>query len=196
MGTIITSVSTLLRTYNMKNVKVPIITNNPYEDRIPKTTNVDKELYKSSLGTPVVADVTIKGNTYTDNNGRSITFKDIVLVTVLVSVSQSKNIILTDIQGADGTTKEYIGMGDYSISINGILTGGNGHYPTDEVAALKEVCKAPIPLVVVSRYLQNLDIYNIVIKDYDFEQTAGGYSQQNFSLNCLSDVPVEILIQQ
>jgi hypothetical protein len=188
-------ITSLLRRYNLQNTNIKIVKDeNKYQDRVPQSTSADKELYKSSLGTPVVADVTLKGGTYTDNNGRTITFADIVLATVLVNVSQSKRIILTEIQGRDGTVKEYIGLDDYNVSIDGILTGPNGHYPIEEVAIIREICKAPIPIQVVSRYLQNLDIFNLVIKDFSFDQEPGGYSKQNFSLQCLSDTPVELII--
>lgn len=168
---------------------------NKYEDKIPAAAAKDVALYMSSLGTPVIADVTLKGSTYTNNDGKQITTQDITLITVLVNVSQTKKIITTEIQGRDGTVKEYIGMDDYSISINGILTGSNGQFPLNEFLLLKELCKAPVALAVVSRYLQNLDIYNLVIKEYNFDQEAGGASKQNFSLNCISDVPVELQIQ-
>lgn len=188
------TITNLVRSYNLQNTNIITAKDNQFSNKIPQTINVDKELYKSALGTPVVADITLKGGTYTDNNGRSVTFQDIKLVTVLVNVSQSKKIVTTEIQGHDGTVKEYIGMDDFSININGIITGPNGHYPIDEVAALKDLCKAPIPIDIVSRYLQNLDIFTIVIKDFNFDQEPGGYSKQNFTLSCLSDTPVELQI--
>ncbi|KAA2242800.1 hypothetical protein F0L74_09740 [Chitinophaga agrisoli] len=114
--------------------------------------------------------------------------------TVLVTVAQSKKIIVTDIQGRDGTVKEYIGMGDYEVTINGIITGSNQHYPIDETHALKQMLDAPVPLVAVSWYLQNLDVYNLVVRDYAFAQEPGGYSRQLFTINCLSDTPIELLI--
>lgn len=194
MATITTSVSSLIRQFNLSNTRVVVKNDNQYAGRIPAATPRDQKLYESILGTPVITDLTIKGGTYTDENGRLVTFQDIILVTVLITVSQSKRIIITDIQGRDGSVKEYIGMDDYQVTINGILTGGNGRYPIEDVSILKEICKAPISLQVISRHLQNLDIFNIVIKDFVFDQEPGGYSQQVFSLFCLSDIPVELLI--
>lgn len=203
---IISSITNLVRAYGLGEGKylilkdgirgaAPNTNSNPYDKKIPDANPKDAALYMSSLGTNVVADVTLKGATYTDNNGRSITIDDLQLVTVLVNVTQSKKIITTEIQGRDGTVKEYIGMDDFNISINGILTGTNGAFPIDEFLLLKDLCRAPIALDVVSYYLQNLDIHSLVIKDFNFDQEAGGISKQNFTLTCLSDVPVELQIQ-
>lgn len=204
---IITSIPQLARAYGLSEGKFLILKDtlknspdagsdkNKYENKIPDAAVKDAALYMSSIGTPVIADVTLKGSTYTNNDGKQITTQDITLVTVLVNVSQAKKIITTEIQGRDGTVKEYIGMDDYSININGILNGSNGQFPISEFLLLKELCKAPVSLAVVSRYLQNLDIYNLVVKDFNFDQEAGGASKQNFTLNCISDVPVELQIQ-
>ena len=80
------------------------------------------------------------------------------------------------------------------MSINGAFNGPNGHYPANEVNALQALCKASVPVEVVSRYLQNLDIHSLVIKAITFGQGAGDYSKQNFTLECTSDVPVELEI--
>jgi hypothetical protein len=175
----------------------PVIKNdNPYVGKIPTGVDPDPAMYLSPLGTPVVADIVFEGGTYTDDEtGRQITFETITLATVLVNMNQPKRIVLTPIQGRDGSVKEYIGMDDYQITIQGVITGPNGTYPMREVAALHAMLKAPITIPVVSAYLQLFDIFNIVVVDFSFDQEPGGYSKQNFVLNAISDKPVELLIQ-
>ncbi|MEI8137589.1 MAG: DUF6046 domain-containing protein, partial [Bacteroidota bacterium] len=72
--------------------------------------------------------------TYTFSN-LSLTDKStgntIVIDTALFNVTQTKNIITTSIQGRNGTVKEYISLGDYNVTIKGVLTGTNGLYPLD-----------------------------------------------------------------
>jgi hypothetical protein len=195
MATVITTVTQLLRAYNMPRT-TPVVSDNPYDGRVDFGEPADPALYLSPLGTPVVADITFIGGSYTnEETGRVVTFSDVKLATVLVNVSQPKRIERTEIPGRDGTVKEYIGMDDYQVTVNGIITGPNGVYPTAEVAQLHEMCKAPISIPVVSRYLQNLGIFNLVIMDFAFDQEPGGYSKQNFTLNCISDKPVELIIQ-
>lgn len=184
----------LIRKYNLQNVPVQADSANPYIGKISPSNSKDAPLYRSSLGTPVITDITFKGGTYVDYNNRSVNFDDVTLVTVLLQVSQPNKIIKTEIQGRDGTVKEYIGKDDYSVTVNGIITGTNGAYPYSEVRALKNMLNAPIAIEVVSRYLQNLDIYNLVVEDWAFEQDAGGYSYQGFTINCISDDPVEFKI--
>lgn len=194
MATVATTVTQLIRTYNLQNVRTIRATPNEYEGKISQLTEKDKVLYKSSLGTPVFTDLTFEEVRYELPDGTIRRVPTIVLQTVLITVSQSKNIISTQIQGRDGTVKEYIGMGDYEVTINGIITGANQHYPIDVVYSLKQMLDAPVALQAVSWYLQNLDIYNLVVKDYAFDQEPGGYSKQNFTINCLSDLPIELLI--
>lgn len=195
MATVITTVSQLLRAFNMPRT-TPVISDNPYDGRVPQGSVADPALYLSPLGTPVVADITFLGGSYTnEETGRIVTFDDVKLATILINVSQPKRIERTEIPGRDGTVKEYIGLDDFQITVNGIITGDNGVYPAAEVSALHAMCRAPISIPVVSRYLQNLGIFNIMIMDYNFDQEPGGYSKQNFTLNCISDKPVELIIQ-
>lgn len=160
---------------------------------IDDTDTADEELYRSSLGTPVFANVEfLQGQYETNTTGVFNQFGPLRYEAVLMTVSQAKNIEKTKIQGRNGTVKEYIGDDDYAITINGIITGPNGHYPIDEVAELKKVLDAPIAIDVASRYLQNLGIHSIVVESYDIEQKEGGYSYQTFSLSCVSDIPQEL----
>lgn len=181
--------------YQLANRPPIIKDDNPYDNKIPQGPANDPFLYLSPLGTPVVADITLVGGTYTDENGRSVTFNSITLATVLITVSQPKRIVKTEIQGRNGTVKEYIGMDDFQITINGILTGPNGIYPVEDMTDLREIFKAPITLPVISRYLQLLEIFNIVVQDYTLDQEPGGISKQNFTINAISDLPIELLIQ-
>jgi len=161
--------------------------------------NQDSPIGKSQLDTPVFANITFKGGTYQDvvnNVTKTVTYQDLTFDTVIMTVSQSKNIVTTQIQGRNGTVKEYIGLGDYGVTINGIITtkGGNGHYPIDEVRNLKLMLNANKSIEVACTYLQNLDITNLVIKDYDLPQEYGGYSYQKFSITALSDYAKEAYI--
>jgi hypothetical protein len=191
----------LIRAYNLKNVKVVDARKNPFENKIPGAVQIDPELYKSSLGTPVFSDITFgdkvnqANNQWTDNAGKLHSFEPMTFYSVLMSVTIPKKIVRTEIQGRDGSVKEYIGQGDYSVSVNGIICGSNGHYPIDEVKALKKIIDAPIPIVVTSWYLQNLDIDMLVIADgAEISQDSGGYSYQQFSIPCISDIPIELKI--
>jgi len=204
-------ISQLVRAFNLQNVRVPDARNNPYnQDTVSnKFLLPDEKLYTSALGTPVFADVTLWGNLpvpkeytpnmvagkYTDNiTGKEVTFPVLKYDAVILTVNFVSRIIKTEIQGRDGTVKEYIGQDDAKITIQGIICGWNGHYPAFEVAQLNEWRKAPVAKNVTSTFLQNLGIDSLVVESCDLPQIAGGYSYQTFTIQCISDSPVELKI--
>ena len=153
----------------------------------------DKALYNSELNTPVYTNIEFLPDTYETNvKGKFLTTPQMRFDAILLTVSQAKKIIKTEIQGRDGTVKEYIGRDDFQVQINGIITGPNGHYPIETVAFLKRILDAPIPIPVASTYLNNLGIHSLVVDSYDLAQEAGGYSYQTFTISCSSDIPQEI----
>ncbi|HXS58986.1 MAG TPA: DUF6046 domain-containing protein [Hanamia sp.] len=150
--------------------------------------------YKSDLGSKVYADVTFDTITYTDNNNNSISTPKMTFQAILVSVVFPRNIVKTEIQGRNGTVKEYIGEGDASVTFSGVITGGNGIYPEKIISDFMKVIKAPVAIPVICTHLQNLGIYNVVFDERTFEQEEGSYSYQSFSVNSVSDTPQELLI--
>ncbi|QTE37471.1 DUF6046 domain-containing protein [Mucilaginibacter gossypii] len=177
--------SQLVRTFGMQNLKILHAPRNEYQ--ISQVTTQDEELYRSQLGTPVMADLTFLAGEFKNEDGVIKTFDTLTLVTVLISVSQTKNIVKTSIQGRSGTVKEYNGMGDYVITINGVITGTNGHYPKEEVAALKNMLISNKSIAVVSWFLNLWDIHNITIDDFSINPEEGGYSYQPFTIDASSD---------
>ena len=188
-------ITNLIRTFNLQNVQVVNTTDNPYNGKIAASPAADPALYKSALGTPVVINLVFDTVTYTNFfTKQSFTTRVLQFDTILCTVSQAKKIIKTEIQGRDGTVKEYIGLDDYQVNINGIITGANGVHPADTVTELKKMLDAPVAIPVVSSFLNRLGIYSIVVNDYSIPQVAGGYSKQDFSINAISDAPLELQI--
>ena len=160
----------------------------------PNQKDTPKGGMSKMLGNPVFSNLSIDGGQYTDNNGVLITYNPINIDTVLFNVSQNKNIIVTPVQGQAGSVKEYISDQDYTINLVGVLTAPNGQYPFQDMGDLVKILQAPVPLVVNSWYLQLFGVYNIVITGYDLGMRPGFYSQQAFSINAISDKPVELKI--
>lgn len=182
---------------NATSAGVGLIKTNIYKGLINQDTILKQPLYTSELGTPVFIDVTFgdKMNPleYKDlRTNLDMTLPIITFQAILCSVVFPRNIVKTEIQGRNGTVKEYIGEGDAQISFRGIITGTNGNYPAEQVALLRQLVYAPIPVPVISEYLNNLGIDTVVFEDRSFEQEEGGYSYQTFSLNAISDTPQEL----
>lgn len=169
---------------------------------ISNVDNSDLDLgYTSILNTPVYTNIEFLPGSYTNNVQQVFNFGSDVdgperlrYEAVLITVSQAKKIIKTEIQGRDGTVKEYIGMDDFQVTVNGIISGANGNRPVAEVAALKRMLVAPIAIKVASAYLQNLDISDLVVDSYQLGELEGSYSYQPFSINFISDVPQELIL--
>ncbi|MGN6296301.1 MAG: DUF6046 domain-containing protein [Ginsengibacter sp.] len=194
-------ISQIARTINIATLPAPPIQKNPYEGKIQSFTP-DKGLYKGSLGTPVMQDITFQSITYTDpESGAMKKTPEIKMINVLFNVNHSSIIVKTQIQGRTGTVKEYIGEDDWQITINGLLLSDNGKTPTKEIIDLKNMVhnfknmkrtRAAVP--VICSYLNNLDIFSIVIEDFAMEQEPGGYSKQAFTITAISDADVLLQI--
>ena len=156
----------------------------------------------SSLGNKVLSDITfgsgfegqltsikdIYGNEYSFNNYRNYQ--------CLITVQQSKNIIEENVLGQDGTTKDYISLSDYNITISMILntfdstngTGGNGIYPLSQMQNVINIFRFAGAIPITSWYLNQVyNIQQIVIYSIEAPQEFGSISQQFLTLNCKSD---------
>lgn len=149
-----------------------------------------------NFGLPVFDIVTFGGENgvrYKTTDGKSIAIGRLDVGVALCTVNMTKNIVVTSIQGRNGTVKEYISDGDYQINIKGVIViNAQDAYPEFEVNVLKQYCDAPIEIPVACTYLNRFGIKNIVITDYSFEQSEGMRNVQTFTINCLSDNPIEL----
>lgn len=134
-------------------------------------------------------------NSFFDVNERAV---PVEIQTALFDVSMSRNIIKTPVQGFNGTIKEYVSDGDYSISINGIITNEQpDRYPEGQVSRLNRICRLQQEVGVISPLLNIVfGITHLVIESYSFPMTEGSQNVQHFSLSCVSDKPVQLRIQE
>lgn len=114
---------------------------------------------------------------------------------VIIDVSQARNIVMTNIAGLDGTVKEYINNGDFSVTIKGYFASNNPNvFPEAETKALNSYLKAPVPLKITNVFLNDyFSITDLVVTSYNFSQQEGVRNIQFFEIQCVSDIPNEIL---
>jgi hypothetical protein len=123
--------------------------------------------------------------------GDRLTINDAV-----VTLQRQKTIVSTAMVGMNGTVKEYINDGDYSISINvGIVAMRDGQivdeYPADGIRDLRRILDSNDTINVYSIFLDLFDITGMVIKGYSIKQeTHSNY--QSVSITALSDEEVEV----
>ncbi|MDF7813605.1 DUF6046 domain-containing protein [Hymenobacter sp. YC55] len=125
-------------------------------------------------------------------------WRQLVLNDPIVEVSRDKLIVTTDIQGRNGSVKEYISNGDYAVTIKGVLasdpTDGrySRRYPEREVQALQTLIDVPAAIPVTGRLFRLLGIKNLVIKGHSWPALPGFTNLQAYELRCLSDEPIEL----
>lgn len=188
-------IDSLVTKSNLQNVKIHDGTHSPYI--ITAGATQDTTEFVSKLGTPVYSNVIFnKGQVLNDLGVVVSNWEDFRIDDVILQVSQGKKIVTTEIQGRDGTVKEYIGMDDFQVTINGRLNGAYGVNPKSETKQLKTILDAGQPLAITNWWLQNLGITDVVVTGYSFPQTEGEYSTQYFTINAISDKVVEATITQ
>ena len=177
--------SELISFAQLRNVNIHNEQNSPYIIGVGAVQ--DTPIATSKLGTPVYSNIIFNASVVGG-------WSDFVINDCLITVNQAKKIITTEIQGRDGTVKEYIGLDDYQIQIVGRLNGTYNVNPRSETKDLKTILDSGQPLAITSWWLQNLGITDVVVKDYNFPQTEGEYSTQYFSISAISDKQVEARI--
>ncbi|UWY28800.1 DUF6046 domain-containing protein [Flavobacterium sp. TR2] len=128
--------------------------------------------------------------------------KRIEFVECIATVNMERNIVTTPMEGRDGTIKEYISEGDYTIQIDGAVTNysetdpeKSRDYPVEKLQELLSFLKIKDSLEVQSDYLTLFGIKSVVVKSYGMLQETHS-NRQAFQLQLLSDTPYEIKIKQ
>jgi hypothetical protein len=155
-------------------------------------TESEQGFDNGDLGLPVQSFFEFKEGSYTNRDNNQVSFNGVRLTTVLVNLTQSKNIVMTPINGRNGTVKEYVSDGDFVIEIFGKVVNKNNIYPTEAVRALKELKDVPQAIEINCPYLQTFDISNVVITDFEMNETEGFRNSQEFRISMVSDTIIEL----
>lgn len=168
----------------------------------------------SYLGTPIFDPLIINGGNFFElpdiDQENAIPYPDedgpdgfgLAIPTMLIEVSQTKNIITTALQGRNGTVKEFISDGDFVITLTGIIIGKNvdgevtdigNVYPEDDVKKLVTICKVPESITLTSAFLNNVfGINDVVVTNYNVPQKEATRDMQPFQISLLSDTPIQL----
>lgn len=129
------------------------------------------------------------------------------LVECIITVNQEKNIVTTPLQGRDGTVKEYISDGDYTISVEAAVSSyvinatvdtdfSDSHaYPISQLEDVIAILNIKDTVAVQSDFLTLFKITDVVVKGFGMIQETHS-NRQGFTLQMLSDTPYEIKIQE
>lgn len=93
-----------------------------------------------------------------------------------------------------GSIKERWTEDDYSITIEGILMGSDGNYPTADVAKMRKFCEAG-RVFILNPLLEIFGISHMVIEKWDIPFTSGN-ENQNYTLSGYSDDIYKLLLSR
>ena len=166
---------------------------------IPKSTpqsfddiEFQESIGVSSLGTLLYDDVTFPAGAYKTNQGNVVRYEQFKMESVTFIVSQSKNIVRTEISGRNGTVKEYNNEGDYNITLQANINESDSLFPADTLLLFHELKKVPESVPIVSKILNSIfDIDNVVIDDFEMNPNTGK-SNVLLSMKLTSDLPFNI----
>lgn len=120
----------------------------------------------------------------------------LTLADAVAAVSREHRIVNTAMVGRDGTVKEYINAGDWSVSlVLGLQSESGGviadEWPGEELRALRRLLEAKAALRVHSEFLDVLNIGRIVVKGYRVRQMTE-WNYQVVEVSAVSDEDYEI----
>lgn len=113
-----------------------------------------------------------------------------LITNCIIEVSRVKNIVTTEISGMDGSVKEFINNGDYSITIRGIVDSELPNKAPDiDTRILTSYLNANSSLYIVSRMLNGIyGIDRIVATGFRTSQQEGIRNVNFFEINAVSDI--------
>lgn len=159
------------------------------EDQMVNGLPINKYTF---MGTPVYDYIRINPGNYYDFDGNLISYDAYDFpYACIVELSQPSMIEETYLTGRKGgTVKEFLGEDDWYITIRGLIINyENTNYPTEQVAAFREMIKHTTELSVESPFFSLFDIDEIVIMDRNIAQVEGALHYQPFTLLCKSNEP-------
>ena len=160
----------------------------------------DPIIRTSYLGTPIMSNVVFKAPKANNENeaGQFNYLEKFTLDHVLVSIRQAKQIVKTQVEGMEGTIKEYISLGDYEITINGKLVNEEDPFAAPRAALndLLAFLNYGGAIEIASKATKPYGIRSVVVMDYVVNEQAGVINEYPIRIRLLSDTPEEIQFQQ
>lgn len=162
---------------NPANSTVTVVDNDSYQDGDEQGEGT------GLLGLPIFQRI------YFDDKGDLLELTD-----ALVDVSLHRIIIKTQINGMDGTIKEFISNSDYDVTIRGFLIGSNPYKaPEKEIRKFRKYfTDKKKQLSVTGKIFDLLGIDKLVVEEWSLPQLPTYINIRPFELKCVSDLGYEV----
>jgi hypothetical protein len=174
----------LIRAFGLAAIKPKFFMSDANKIAIEKATQNEgiQNISHSEFGLPLFDLITLKYNDDSQN------YK-IELGAALIDVSMTKNIVTTPIVGRQGTVKEYIADGDFSINIKGVLVNYSQEaIPKQDLINLSNITLLPSAIEIESEMLNTYwYIRQIVIMNFKINTNESMRNVINFEINAISE---------
>lgn len=142
----------------------------------------------SPLGTLLFQEVRFPAGTYTNPAGDVLNYSALILNHCKLSFFQEKIITAKNVNGLNGSIKQFISQSDTAIQLTGRLVSGlQLLYPKDKVIQLSDIFQVNASLPIFNTFLNNnLNIRNVVIKSIGWGE-AQDYRDVPISIGMVSD---------
>lgn len=110
----------------------------------------------------------------------------------IVSINSSKNLVLTRVVGRDYSRKELISNGDIEIQVSGHMVSDFNNrdtYPKNRVQQFIQTMQYKGVIEVNNIILKQLNITQMVIKDYNLPSSEGSIAKQDYSFTAVGIQP-------
>lgn len=166
----------------------------------------DKQVQElSSLGTAIIFPLYFSAGAYNEYNSKGEIIRtqmnDFRLpIASIVSFRRDKIMNSTKMNGGHSTVKEVYGFDDWQVTINGFLLPDKSQpqgfiNPLDQEKQLKKWDDLASSVEVLGKPFETLGIKNLTIKGINFEPMRGKPNIRAFTINALSDEPIELNIK-
>lgn len=150
----------------------------------------------SATGNPIFMPLYFEPVIYIGPNEVEIELKGMFIPCAIVEFTMNKRIVTTSLTSSkfQGDINEQEGIGNWDIDIKGMLIGDN-RYPEDLVKNWLSYMKCPQAVGINHELFRILDIYNVVFTKPALQNKQGFEHIQPFTVSCISDTPVELIIK-
>ncbi len=147
----------------------------------------------TSLGTVIFDNVQFPAGAYLDYDGVLQKYEGVTLDAVQLVVDRAKTIVRTQVEGVEGSIKEYVTNGDYSINLTAILAPDLlGLIPPEVLLGkIVELEKVPEAVGILSKYLlTQYEIQEVVIERVRVEPYES--NSYRVTIDMLSDMQADL----
>ena len=173
----------------------------------------------SQLGTAVFDNVIFPSGKWFSLDGEEFTYNRLVLDSVSITVDREKHIVESQINGHKGSELEYVSTGNYSIKIDALITPelysvseiaaiaaaqnpivqfgaaavgfSPEKDPTETMINIRKLDDAETPVIIESKYLNNIfGINRVVIRRISYSKGSG--DTHGVTFECISNAKMQL----